>query len=543
MPTEAQLQANEAKYLELCEELQRRLSENAKAGTEKAIARQHSKGKLTIPERFDLLFDSGAPRVEIGALVGDGMYEEVGGGITSGGVRTVAGQIEGRDVLVVANDSMVKAGAWLPITIKKMLRAQEIAIENRLPTIYLVDSAGVFLPMQEDIFPDREHAGRIFYNNSRMSALGIPQIAAIVGPCVAGGAYLPVLSDEILIVKQTGSVFLAGPFLVEAAIGEKVDKETLGGAETHCEVSGVCDYEEESEESCLARVREIVRSLPKGESAGLLREESIAPARLADDVLKHFPANGSATYEVSDVLECIVDEGSLVEYKAKYGKTILCATARIDGWACGIVANQRTLVRTKTGEMQIGGVIYSDSADKAARFILNCNQKSLPILFFHDVTGFMVGSRAERGGIIKDGAKMVNAVSNSRVPLISFVMGNSNGAGNYAMCGRAYGPRFLFAWPTARIAVMGGEQASRTLLSLEKQKRKSNPMTEEEEKAFLDHMREHYESTTNPYHAASRLWIDGIIDPRRTREMASHLIRLCNHAQLRPDFPTGVIQT
>ncbi|MBI5155480.1 acyl-CoA carboxylase subunit beta [Candidatus Poribacteria bacterium] len=542
MTQPAQAAENRRRNLELVAELERALAGHARAGSDQAIARQHNKGKLTIPERFDLLFDDGASRTEIGAFAAMDMYEEAGGNITSAGVRAVIGTIEGRQVLVAANDSMVKAGAWFPMTIKKMLRAQQIAMENRLPTVYLVDSAGVYLPMQEEIFPDEHHAGKIFCNNSRMSALGIPQIAAIMGPCVAGGAYLPILSDEVLIVKGTGSVFLAGPFLVQAAIGEKVDAETLGGAKTHCEFSGICDYEEESEESCLARIRELVRMLPPNGGGNLTREDSVPPAHAADALLDHFPPTG-AGYDMLEILECIADARSLVPYKDGYGQTLLCAYARVDGWACGIVANQRKLVRSAGGEMQIGGVVYSDCADKAARFILNCNQKGLPILFFHDVTGFMVGTRAEKGGIIKDGAKMVNAVSNSRVPLISFVVGSSSGAGNYAMCGRAYGPRFMVAWPTARIAVMGGDQASKTLLALEKQKRQDNPMSAAEETEFLDKVRAHYESTANAYHAASRLWVDAVIDPRQTREVASRLLTVCDLAPLSAEFKTGVFQT
>jgi 3-methylcrotonyl-CoA carboxylase beta subunit len=511
--------------------------------SEKAVARQREKNKLTIPDRFNLLFDEGAPRLEIGEFAGFGMYQEHGGGITSGGVRAVVGRVQGRLAMAVANDSMVKAGSWFPITIKKILRAQEIAMENRLPCIYLVDSAGVFLPMQDEIFPDKDHAGRIFYNNSRMSGMGIPQIAAIMGPCVAGGAYLPILCDEILIVKGTGSVFLAGPFLVEAAIGEKIDAETLGGAETHCRLSGNCDYEMPDEPSCLEKIRELVRGWPQMPTPSLTREASVEPEFDPETILEVFPASAMKPYDVRDVLKRIIDAGSLVEYKQEYGKTLLCAYARVDGWAVGIVANQRGLVKSGAGEMQIGGVIYNEAADKAARFVLNCNQKGLPILWFHDVTGFMVGARAERGGIIKDGAKLVNAISNSRVPQISVVMGNSNGAGNYAMCGRAYGPRFLFAWPRARISVMGGAQAGKTLLSLEKQRRRDKPMTPAEEKAFLAEMEARYDAAATPYYAAARLWVDGVIDAAETRDVLAQALQACACAPLAEKFETGVFQT
>lgn len=525
----------------LCRHLRERLAANW-AYDAKALARQHEKGKLSIAERLELLLDKDAWREEVGAFAADGMYAEHGGGITSAGCRVVLSKIHGRPVCVIANDSMVKAGAWFPMTIRKMLRGQEIAIENRLPTVYLVDSAGVFLPLQEEIFPDKEHAGRIFYNNSRMSAAGIPQVAVVLGPCVAGGAYLPVLSDEILVVKNQGHMFLAGPYLVEAAIGEKIDAEALGGAEMHGRLSGTADYEEESEQTALERVRDIARTWQR-HPGSLLREEPALPAADPESILTTFPATRTQAYPMRKVLEAIVDKGSLVEVKKNYGMTLLCATARIDGWAVGIVANQREMVRSGGGEMQLGGVIYSDSADKAARFILNCNQKGLPIVYLQDVTGFMVGSRAERGGIIKDGAKLVNAMSNARVPQFTIVCGNSNGAGNYALCGRAYSPRFMYAWPMSRISVMGGEQAAKTLLSLEKQRRAKNPMTPEEEKDFLAKTVAHYDAHSTPYHAASRLWIDGVIDPRRTRETLSHLLEAANEAPLPPDFRNGVMQT
>lgn len=534
--------ANDAANRAVCEVLAKRLAENASPGDAKAVARQHEKKKLTIPERLDLLFDKGSWREEIGAFVADDMYAEHGGGITAGGCRVVIGLIQGRPTMVIANDSMVKAGAWFPITIRKMLRGQAIAIENRLPTVYLVDSAGVFLPLQEEIFPDKDHAGRIFYNNSRMSAMGIPQVAAVLGPCVAGGAYLPVLSDEMLIVQGSGHVFLAGPYLVEAAIGEKIDAESLGGAAMHGQLSGTADYEEPSEESALLKVREIARTWTR-HSAGFIREKAAPPALPTEELLSILPASRQQPYDMRKLLSAMMDEGSMIEVKENYGKSLLCATARIDGWAVGIVANQRQLVRSGAGEMQIGGVIYADAADKAARFILNCNQKGLPIIYFQDVTGFMVGSRAERGGIIKDGAKLVNAVSNSRVPQITVVLGNSNGAGNYALCGRAFGPRFMVAWPMSRISVMGGEQAAKTLLSLEKQRRKANPLTAEEEKAFLAKTIERYDECSTPYHAASRLWIDAVIDPRGTRAVLSHLLEAANEAPLAPAFQNGVMQT
>jgi acetyl-CoA carboxylase carboxyltransferase component len=531
-----------AANLALCEELVALEAANH-AATANALARQHAKNKLSIPERLGLLFDPGSPRTEVGEFAGHALYAEHGGGITAGGVRVVIGQIEGRRAMVVANDSMVKAGAWFPITIKKMIRAQEIALENRLPCVYLVDSAGVFLPMQEEIFPDRDHAGRIFYNNSRLSAAGIPQVAAIMGPCVAGGAYLPILCDETLIVKGTGSVFLAGPFLVEAAIGEKVDAETLGGATTHTHVSGVCDYEEESEQCCLARIRAIARAWPEDPAPAIHRETPLPPAAPLDTILDVFPPSRMTPYRIEDVLARLIDAESLVEYKANYGKTLWCGTARLDGWAVGIVANQRGVQRSGGGEMQIGGVIYSDSADKAARFVLNCNQKGIPILWLHDVTGFMVGTRAEKGGIIKDGAKLVNAISNSRVPQITLVMGSSNGAGNYAMCGRAYGARFMFAWPHARIGVMGGAQAGKTLLSLERQRRRDDPMSAEEEKEFLAKTEAHYEAAASPYYAAARLWIDAVIDPRATRATLAELLAIVARAPLSATFSNGVMQT
>lgn len=531
-----------APVAEVCAELERRRAALDRPFDSAAVAAQHRKNKLTVAERLDQVFDKDSWREEIAEFAADGMYPEAGGNILSAGCRAVIGLIHGRPALVLANDSMVKAGAWFPMTIKKILRAQEIAMENRLPTVYIVDSAGVFLPMQEEIFPDKEHAGRIFFNNSRLSAMGIPQVAVVAGPCVAGGAYLPVLSDELIMVKGIGSMFLAGPYLVEAAIGEKVDAETLGGAETHCRVSGTGDFEEETEEAALARVREIARSWPRP-APSLAREAPVAPARDAATLIETLPASRTQAYDMMALLSAIVDADSLTETKRAYGKTMICATARIDGWHVGIVANQRALQRSGTGEMQIGGVIYADAADKAARFVLNCNLKGLPIIYFQDVTGFMVGSRAERNGIIKSGAKLVNAVSNSRVPQITVIVGNSNGAGNYAMAGRAFGPRFVVAWPTAQISVMGGEQAAKTLLSLEKQRRKDRPMTPEEESAFLAKTIQKYREVSSPYHAAARLWVDALIDPRQTRATISHLLTATAEAPLAAQFQNGVFQT
>ncbi|MCS6933692.1 MAG: acyl-CoA carboxylase subunit beta [Chitinophagales bacterium] len=534
----------------------RKVSEQVRLGGGKAAIEKHKeKGKLTARERLELLFDKNRPVMEIGELAGYGMYEEYGG-CPSGGVVVQLGYVNKRLCVAVANDATVKAGAWFPITGKKNLRAQEIAMENRLPIIYLVDSAGVFLPMQDEIFPDKENFGRIFYNNSLMSAMGIPQIAAIMGSCVAGGAYLPILSDEALIVEKTGSVFLAGSYLVKSAIGEVIDNELLGGASTHCEISGVTDYKMKNDEECIKTIRNIIDKLGKPDMAGFDRAEPRPPARPSTDIYGILPENVTGQYNMHELIRCIVDEGDVVEYKAGYGKSIICCYARIDGWAVGIVANQREVVKAKkpkvsgepgsfTTEMQFGGVIYSDSADKAARFIMNCNQKKIPLVFLQDVTGFMVGSRSEHGGIIKDGAKMVNVVSNSVVPKFTIIVGNSFGAGNYAMCGKAYGPRFIFSYPTSRIAVMGGEQAAKTLLQIQvsAMKAKGKNVSPEEEAALLKKITEKYNSTMDPKYAAARLWVDGIIDPADTRKYISMGIEAANHAPITRPFQVGVIQT
>jgi len=512
-------------------------------GGPEAIEKLHKRGKLTARERIARLIDPGSHFLEIGLFAAYGMYEEYGGAPSSGTVVGI-GKIHGRDVVVVANDATVKAGAWFPITCKKNLRAQEIAMENRLPIVYLVDSAGVFLPLQSEIFPDKEHFGRIFRNNAVMSAMGIPQIAAIMGPCVAGGAYLPIMSDEALIVEGTGSVFLAGPHLVRAAIGEEVDIETLGGATTHSEISGVTDYKVKNDEEALTTIRSIVSKFGNRPKLGLDRSDPRPPRFDPEEIYGIIPDDRTRPFDMYQVLARIVDESEIDEYKAGYGKTVITAYARVDGWAVGIVANQRSIVRTKRGEMQVGGVIYSDSADKAARFIMNCNQKRIPLVFFQDVTGFMVGTRAEQGGIIKDGAKMVNAVANSVVPKFTFFIGNSYGAGNYAMCGKAYDPRLIFAWPTAQIAVMGGKQASETLLSirLSQMEKEGRQISKEEQQHLLDEIQSRYEMETDPYFAAARLWVDGIIDPLETRSIISRGIAMADNNPELPPFKLGVIQ-
>ncbi|MCS7228932.1 MAG: acyl-CoA carboxylase subunit beta [Candidatus Kryptonium sp.] len=523
---------------------------NAKAeqiklgGGKEAIEKHHKRGKLTARERIQKLIDPNSEFIEIGLFAGYGMYEEYGGA-PSGGVVVGIGKIHGRDVVIVANDATVKAGAWFPITCKKNLRAQEIAMENRIPIVYLVDSAGVFLPLQSEIFPDKEHFGRIFRNNAIMSSMGIPQIAAIMGPCVAGGAYLPIMSDEALIVEGTGSVFLAGPHLVKAAIGEEIDIETLGGAVVHSEISGVTDYKCKNDEEALETIRSIISKLGETPKAGFNRVEPRPPKYDPEEIYGIIPKDISRPYDMYEVLARIVDDSEIDEYKAGYGKTIICAYARIDGWSVGIVANQRSVVKTKLGEMQVGGVIYSDSADKAARFIMNCNQKKIPLVFFQDVTGFMVGKKAEWGGIIKDGAKMVNAVANSTVPKFTFIIGNSFGAGNYAMCGKAYDPRFIFAWPTAQIAVMGGKQASETLLSikLSQMEKEGKVITKEEQEKLLKEIQDKYEKEMEPLFAAARLWVDGIIDPLETRKIISRGIEIANNNPYIPKFNVGVIQT
>lgn len=524
--------------------LEHRRKQVAEGGGAKAAAKQKEKGKMLARERVAYLCDKDKPFIEIGAFAAWDMYNEVGG-CPSAGVVCGVGYVSGRQCIIVANDATVKAGAWFPMSGKKNLRAQEIAMENRLPIIYLVDSAGVFLPMQDEIFPDKEHFGRIFRNNAVMSSMGITQIAAIMGSCVAGGAYLPIMSDEAMIVDKTGSIFLAGSYLVKAAIGEDIDNETLGGATTHCEISGVTDYKFPDDASCLDRIKSIMDKLGHFEKAGYDRAEPKPPAKDPAELLGLMPADRAKPYDALDIIERIVDNSEFDQYKELYGKTILCGYARIDGWAVGIVANNRKIVKSKKGEMQIGGVIYSDSADKATRFILNCNQKKIPLVFLQDVTGFMVGSRSEHGGIIKDGAKMVNAVANSVVPKITIITGNSYGAGNYAMCGKAYDPRFIFAWPTAQIAVMGGAQAAKTLLQIQTANLKGTgkELTTEEEQKMLDEITDRYNSQLSPYYAASRLWVDGIIDPRQTRQVISESIAAANHSPISRPFNPGVIQT
>lgn len=513
-------------------------------GGKKAIEKHKDKGKLTARERLELLFDKKKPVLEVGELAGYGMYEDHGG-CPSAGVVVQMGYIKGRLCIAVANDATVKAGAWFPITAKKNLRAQEIAIENRIPIVYLVDSAGAYLPLQDEVFPDKENFGRIFYNNSIMSSMGIPQIAAIMGSCVAGGAYLPILSDEALIVEKTGSVFLAGSYLVKSAVGEDVDNETLGGAVTHCEISGVTDYKMKDDYQCLETVRNLIDKIGHPTKAGFDRIEPAPPKENPADIYGIIPETITSQYDMHEVIKRLVDNSELVEYKEEYGKSIICAYARIDGWAVGIVANQRKVMKSKKGEMQFGGVIYSDSADKAARFIMNCNQKKVPLVFLQDVTGFMVGSRSEHGGIIKDGAKMVNAVSNSVVPKFTIVVGNSYGAGNYAMCGKAYGPRLIYAWPGSRIAVMGGAQAAKTLLQIQVStlKAKGQEIHPDDEKKLLDEITGRYNRTLDPKYAAARLWTDGIIDPLETRKVISMGIEAANHAPITRDFNVGIIQT
>jgi len=512
-------------------------------GGTRRIEKEHKKGKLTARERIQFLVDEESEFFEIGLWAASGMYEEEGGCPSAGVVAGIA-SIEGRDCMIVANDATVKAGAWFPMTAKKNLRAQEIAIENHLPIIYLVDSAGVYLPMQDEIFPDKEHFGRIFRNNAVISAKGIPQIAAIMGSCVAGGAYLPIMSDEALIVDGTGSVFLAGSYLVKAAIGEIVDNETLGGATTHTEISGVTDYKMKDDTECLLTIRDLVGKLGPLKTAEFNRKEPVAPGNNIDDVLADFPDDRNKPYDVYPLIDAIVDAKSFTEYKKGYGQTLVTGYARIDGWSVGIVANQRKIVKSKTGEMQIGGVIYSDSADKAARFIMNCNQKKIPLIFLQDVTGFMIGKRSEHGGIIKDGAKMVNAVANSVVPKITIITGNSYGAGNYAMCGKAYDPRFIFAWPTAQIAVMGGTQAAKVLtqIKVSSLEKKGKEITDEERAKILKRIKDRYDTQTDVRYAAARLWVDGIIAPEETRARISNAIRYTNCNPDIPEFKTGVLQ-
>ena len=535
---------NEDKMSTMVSDLKKKLFTVHEGGGEKRIEKLHSQGKLTARERIKKLLDKKSRSQEIGAFAGDEMYKEYGG-CPSGGVVVVLGYVKKRQVIVVANDATVKAGAWFPITGKKNLRAQEIAMENKIPIIYLVDSAGVFLPMQDEIFPDKEHFGRIFRNNAIMSSMGIPQIAAVMGSCVAGGAYLPIMSDDALIVKKTGTIFLAGSYLVKAAIGETIDNETLGGSETHCEISGVTDYECESDTECLETIRDLVDKFGAPKNAGFSREKSKDPKFPAQDLYGILPSDRAKPYDSKEIIMRLVDDSKFTEYKAGFGKSIICGYARIDGWSVGIVMNQRKVVKTKKGEMHFGGVIYNDSADKSARFIMGCNQKKIPLVFFHDVTGFMVGSRSEQAGIIKDGAKMVNAMSNSVVPKFTIVMGNSYGAGNYAMCGKAFDPRFIVAWPTAKIAVMGGAQAAKVLLQIQMSSKKAQGETvsEKDQKEMLASIQAKYDAQTSPYYAAARLWIDAIIDPKDTRKVISMGIEAANHAPIKKQFNPGVIQT
>jgi len=527
----------------LISELKKRLAKVSLGGGKKRIEKQHSKGKLTARERIDYLLDSNKNTIEIGAFAGEDMYKEHGG-CPSGGVVVKIGYVQGKQCVVVANDATVKAGAWFPITGKKNLRAQEIAIENRLPIIYLVDSAGVYLPMQDEIFPDKEHFGRIFRNNAIMSSMGITQIAAVMGSCVAGGAYLPIMSDEALIVDKTGSIFLAGSYLVKAAIGETIDNETLGGATTHCEISGVTDYKAKDDKDALETIKNIMDKIGDFNKAGFNRTEPKKPVENPEDIYGIIPRSRADQYDMYEIIKRLVDRSEFEEYKAGYGQTIITCYARIDGWAVGIVANQRKLVKTKQGEMQFGGVIYNDSADKATRFIANCNQKKIPLVFLQDVTGFMVGSKSEHGGIIKDGAKMVNAVSNSVVPKFTVIIGNSYGAGNYAMCGKAYDPRLIVSWPSAELAVMSGNSAAKVLLQIEKAslEKQGETITKEKEAELYDKIKNRYDNQVSPYYAAARIWTDAIIDPLDTRTWISMGIEAANHAPIEKPFNMGVLQ-
>jgi 3-methylcrotonyl-CoA carboxylase beta subunit len=528
----------------LLSELKQKFAKVKLGGGEKRIAKLHAEGKMTARERIDYLLDKDAKSIELGAFAGDGMYSEHGG-CPCGGVVIKIGYVKGKQCIVVANDATVKAGAWFPITGKKNLRAQEIAIENRLPIIYLVDSAGVYLPMQDEIFPDKEHFGRIFRNNAVMSSMGITQIAAVMGSCVAGGAYLPIMSDEALIVDKTGSIFLAGSYLVKAAIGESIDNETLGGATTHCEISGVTDYKAKDDKDALDTIKNIVDKIGDYDKAGYNRIKPQKPVENQEDIYGILPKSRSEQYDMMEIINRLVDNSEFEPYKDGYGQTIITGYARIDGWAVGIVANQRKVVKSKRGEMQFGGVIYSDSADKATRFIANCNQKKIPLVFLQDVTGFMVGSKSEHGGIIKDGAKMVNAVSNSVVPKFTVIVGNSYGAGNYAMCGKAYDPRLIFAWPSAELAVMGGTQAAKVLMQIEASalKQKGEQVDEKKEQELFDKIKARYDAQTSPYYAAARIWTDAIIDPLDTRTWISMGIEAANHAPITKPFNLGVIQT
>ena len=535
---------NEDAMRQLVDQLKFRQNKISEGGGAKNAAKQKELGKLLARERIEYLIDKGSNFIEIGAFAADGMYEEYGG-CPAAGVVAGIGYVSKTQCIIVANDATVKAGAWFPMSGKKNLRMQEIAMENRLPIIYLVDSAGVFLPMQDEIFPDKEHFGRIFRNNAVMSSMGIIQVAAIMGSCVAGGAYLPIMSDEAMIVDKTGSIFLAGSYLVKAAIGEEIDNETLGGATTQCEISGVTDNKYPDDKAALDHIRNIFSKLGKFETAGFNRIKTSEPKKNPKDIYGIVPSEASKQYDMHEVIYRLIDDSDFDEYKDKFGQSIICGIARIDGWAVGIVANQRKVVKSTKGEMQFGGVIYSDSADKAARFIMNCNQRKLPLVFLQDVTGFMVGSRSEQGGIIKDGAKLVNAMSNSIVPKFTVIIGNSYGAGNYAMCGKAYDPRLIVGWPTAQIAVMGGSQAAKVLLQIQVSslKAKGKEITKKDEDELLKKITDRYNSQTSPYYAASRLWVDAIIDPLETRKWISMGIEAADHAPIKREYNVGVIQT
>ena len=534
---------NEDQNKLLLSDLRKRFAKVKLGGGTSKIEKQHAKGKMTARERIDYLLDPKSESIEIGAFAGEGMYSNHGG-CPSGGVVVKIGYIAKKQCVVVANDATVKAGAWFPITAKKNLRAQEIAIENKLPIIYLVDSAGVYLPMQDEIFPDKEHFGRIFRNNAIMSSMGITQISAIMGSCVAGGAYLPIMSDEAIIVDKTASIFLAGSYLVKAAIGESIDNETLGGATTHCEISGVTDYKANNDKDALDKIKSIMNKIGAAENAGFNRIKAVKPKENPEDIFGILPRSRADQYDTYEIIKRLVDDSEFDEYKAGYGKTIITCYARIDGWAVGIVANQRKLVKTKKGEMQFGGVIYNDSADKATRFIANCNQKKIPLVFLQDVTGFMVGSKSEHGGIIKDGAKMVNAVSNSVVPKFTIITGNSYGAGNYAMCGKAYDPRLIVAWPSAELAVMSGNSAAKVLLQIETAalKKQGKKISDQQEAKLLSKIKQKYDEQVSPYYAASHLWTDAIINPLDTRKWISMGIEAANHTPIEKDFNLGVIQ-
>jgi 3-methylcrotonyl-CoA carboxylase beta subunit len=527
----------------LVSDLRKRFAKVKLGGGQKKIDKHHQNGKMTARERVDYLLDNNSKSIEIGAFAGEEMYSEHGG-CPSGGVVVKIGYIKEKQCIVVANDATVKAGAWFPITGKKNLRAQEISIENKLPIIYLVDSAGVYLPLQDEIFPDKEHFGRIFRNNAVMSSMGITQISAVMGSCVAGGAYLPIMSDEALIVDKTASIFLAGSYLVKAAIGESIDNETLGGATTHCEISGVTDYKAKDDKDALDKIKFIIDKIGDYDKAGFSKKEAFPPKEKENDIFGILPKERNAQYDMLEIIKCLVDNSEFEQYKEGYGKTILTGYARIDGWAVGIVANQRKLVKTKKGEMQFGGVIYNDSADKSTRFIANCNQKKIPLVFLQDVTGFMVGSKSEHGGIIKDGAKMVNAVSNSVVPKFTIIIGNSYGAGNYAMCGKAYDPRLIVAWPSAELAVMSGNSAAKVLLQIETAslKKRGEEITPEKEAELFDKIKSRYDKQISPYYAAARIWTDAVINPLDTRTWISMGIEAANHAPIEKKFNMGILQ-